>query len=301
MTAARTRGRFVKAVFQTPLAMADEAAGFLVARGALGCAIATPFKPGAKLPRVVPLEAFFARVTRSELDAIGDAMRAAGMLAADGRRPHPQAIVDPGWATMWMKRFKPLRIGRRWLIVPPWSSDRDKSRRDASRLKLIIEPGRAFGTGHHATTAGALRALERAAAERPFRSGLDVGTGSGILAIAMKLLGVDDVMGIDLDADALDNARENARLNHLERTLRLTSIPLARVNQHFYLITANILASTLIEMAPKLTRLLARDGRLILGGILAGEADRVLGHYRSALRCVASSRYRGWATLVLAR
>jgi ribosomal protein L11 methyltransferase len=296
MTAARTRGRFVKAVFQTPLAMADEAAGFLVARGALGCAIAKPFKPGAKPPRVVPLEAFFARVTRSELDAIGDAMRAAGMLAADGRRPHPQAIVDPGWATMWMKRFKPLRIGRRWLIVPPWSAERDPS-----RLNLVIKPGRAFGTGHHATTAGALRALEQFAAEHRFRSGLDVGTGSGILAIAMKVLGVDDVLGIDLDADALDNARENARLNHLERTLRLTSIPLARVNRHFDLITANILAATLIEMAPKLTRMLARDGRLILGGILAGEADRVLGHYRSALRCVANSRYRGWATLVLAR
>ncbi len=276
--------------------MADEAAGFLVARGALGCAIAHGSRPGAKPRAVVSLAAFFTRVTESQLAEINRVMRAAGMLTGGARPPRLSTIADPGWSTMWMKRFKPLRIGRRFQIVAPWSMDRDPA-----RLNLIVKPARAFGTGHHPTTAGVLRALERLAAERRFRNALDVGTGSGIVAMAMKLLGVQHVSAIDIDPEALENARENATLNHLSAALEFSSAPLNKLRRHYDLIAANILASTLIEMAPTLVRLLARDGRLILAGILAREAADVLRRYQPSLRCVFIGRSRGWATMVLAR
>ncbi len=226
-------------------------------------------------------------------------MRSAGMLAGGARHPRASTIVDPGWATLWMKRFKPLRIGRRFLIVPPWSSERGSAR--SNRIVLIVKPARAFGTGHHATTAGVLRVLERLFAERSPRSALDVGTGSGILAIAMKLLGAQTVSAIDSDPEVLENARENAKLNQLEAELEFSSAPLNALRWRYDLIAANILAPTLIEMAPTLTRLLAPDGRLILSGILACEASEVLRSYQPALRCVSIARDHGWATMVMVR
>src|ERR1700674_3636356 len=279
--------------------MADEAAGFLVARGALGCAIAQSFRPGVKPPKVVSLEAFFTHLTESRVAGLTRELRSAGMLARGARHPHARTIVDPGWATLWMKRFKPIRIGRRFLIVPPWSSEDGSGR--GNRILLIVKPARAFGTGHHPTTAGVLRVLERLFAERRFQSALDVGTGSGILAIAMKLLGVQTVSAIDSDPAALENALENAQLNQLEHKLEFSSAALNAIRRRYDLIVANILAPTLIEMAPALTRHLARDGCLILSGILVREAGEVLRSYAPALRCVSIGRDHGWATIVMMR
>ncbi len=195
-----------------------------------------------------------------------------------------------------MDRFEPLRIGRRLLIVPPWNSDIV-----TRRLKLVINPGQAFGTGHHPTTYGALATVEKLCAARRFEHALDVGTGSGVLAIAMRLMGVGQVSAIDIDALALENARENAMLNSLGGKIRFATTPLARLRRRFDLITANILSSTLIGMASALTRLLASRGRLILGGILNREAAGVLSTYQPRLRCLGVRRDRGWSTLVLAR
>jgi ribosomal protein L11 methyltransferase len=223
-------------------------------------------------------------------------MAATGMLARPSRSPHRQVIADPGWATAWMDRFEPLRVGRRLLIVPPWNSNVV-----TRRLKLVINPGQAFGTGHHPTTYGALATVAKLCATRGFEQALDVGTGSGVLAIAMSLMGVGRVSAIDIDALALENARENALLNSLGGKIRFATTPLARLRRRFDLITANILSSTLVGMASALTRLLASRGRLILGGILNREAARVLSTYQPRLRCLGVRRDRGWSTLVLAR
>lgn len=195
-----------------------------------------------------------------------------------------------------MDRFEPLLIGRRLLIVPPWNSDIA-----TRRLKMVINPGQAFGTGHHPTTYGALATIEKLCATERFEHALDVGTGSGVLAIAMRLMGVAEVRAIDIDALALENARENAALNSLASKIRFATTPLARLGRRFDLITANILSSTLIAMAATLTRLLARHGRLVLGGILNREAPAVLRSYGPPLRCLGLRRDRGWSTLVMAR
>jgi ribosomal protein L11 methyltransferase len=293
--ALRAARNYVRIAFEVPAAMVDDAAGMLFAEGAMGCAVSGDHR-SAHRHATLELQAYFDRLGRSRLAAIRQAMTAAGMLARPGRTPRRQLIADPGWATAWMDRFEPLRIGRRLLIVPPWNSDIV-----TRRLKLVINPGQAFGTGHHPTTYGALATIEKLCATQGFEHALDVGTGSGVLAIAMRLMGVAEVRAIDIDALALENARENAALNSLASKIRFATTPLARLGRRFDLITANILSSTLIAMATTLTRLLARRGRLVLGGILNREAPAVLRSYGPRLRCLGVRRDRGWSTLVMAR
>jgi ribosomal protein L11 methyltransferase len=276
--------------------MADEAAGMLVACGALGCAIQGMRRAPARGRTVVKLEAFFPRLSAAKLLTLGRAMEEAGMLAPGACEPCPERIVDPGWATLWKKRFQPFRIGRRFLVVPPWNRAPEPG-----RMSIIVEPGRAFGTGHHPTTHGALLTFERLFAGRRFERALDVGTGSGILAIAMRRLGARKVLGIDVDRVALENATQNARLSDLSHGVRFASTPLRRITGSFDLIVANIVSATLIELAPELERLLAPDGRLVLGGILKGEARGVAAHYNSRLRLIDTRLDHGWATMVFAR
>jgi ribosomal protein L11 methyltransferase len=278
--------------------LADEAAGILVAGGAIGCAIAGMKLPRAREQKTVALEAYFDAISASELSRLKLTLEQAGMLADGVVDGSARRIVDPGWATLWMKRFGPFRVGRRFLIVPPW-----KRAAEPGRTTIVVQPAQAFGTGHHPTTAGALRALESIVIAHAPKSILDAGTGSGILAIAAALLGhrSAEMIAIDIDPTALENARANAHLNGVEKSIRFSSVPLASIHRHFDLIMANILSGTLIELAPHLKRLVAPGGRLVLGGFLADEADEVSGHYRSPLRCLSRKTHRGWTTLVMAR
>jgi ribosomal protein L11 methyltransferase len=289
--------KYVQVAFATPAAMVDDAAALLVAQGALGCAVGGDHR-SAYRHATLRLDAYFDHLSRPRLAAIRRTMAAAGMLARPGRTPPLRIVADPGWATAWKDRFEPLPIGRRLLIVPPW-----KAGVATDRVRIVINPGQAFGTGHHATTCGALAAIEKLCAARRLGLGLDVGTGSGVLAIAMRLMGVGEVRAIDNDALALENARENATLNRLggRGGIRFATTPAARLRRRFDLIAANILSPTLIAMAAPLTRLLAERGRLILGGILDREAAAVLRAYRPRLRCLGVRRDRGWSTLVLGR
>jgi ribosomal protein L11 methyltransferase len=253
-------------------------------------------RPGARPLKNVTLEAYFDRVTQREIETIRRAMAEAGMLASNGAVLGVRRITDPGWATLWQRRFRPFRVGTKFLIVPPW-----RPRREAGRLSIVIQPGQAFGTGHHPTTSGTLRAIEDATVAARPRTALDVGTGSGILAIAMAALGVHDIVAIDVDPIALDNAEDNAALNRVAERIRFSAVPLASIRHRFNLITANILADTLIELAPRLGRMLSPAGRLILSGILAREVPNVVSHYAPPLKLAARSVNRGWATLVLVR
>lgn len=308
--AGASRRSYTRAIFRTHAHLADEAAGILVAGGAIGCAVAGMKLPRAREAKTVALEAYFDRISASDLSRLRLMMEQAGMLAdatrdgaaADGaRHSSVRRIVDPGWSTLWMRRFGPFRVGRRMLIVPPWKRENQRG-----RTTIVVQPARAFGTGHHPTTAGALRAIESLMGAHAPKSILDAGTGSGVLAIAAALLGKGDglereIIAIDVDPTALENARVNARLNGVEKSIRFSSVPLASIHRHFDLITANILSHTLIELAPHLRRIVAPGGRLILGGFLADEASEVLNHYRSPLRCLSRKTHRGWTTLVMAR
>src|ERR1700733_10278432 len=228
-----SRPFYRKATFETPAGLADEAAGILVANGALGCAVERGGRAGARSRRPVKLEAYFTKLQPAKLRAIRRTMRAAGMLTASHRDGSPQAIRDPGGATMWQERFEPLPIGDRFLIVPPWNRTREPG-----RISITVLPRQAFGTGHHPTTSGALLALDEITAQQKIERAIDVGTGSGILAIAMTILQVRKIVAIDVDGIALDNARENAELNGVAKQISYSATPLARVRGKFDLAVA---------------------------------------------------------------
>ncbi len=286
---------YYKMSFETAARRADDAAGLLVANGALGCAVERGAKLGPRSNKTVALEAYFDRLGPARERAIRRVMEAAGMVARDhGNRA--ARIVDPGWTTMWKERFRPLRVGAHFLIVPPWNRTCE-----ADRVSIVINPGQAFGTGHHPTTAGAIDAIERLCAEGGFSSALDVGTGSGILAIAIALMGARSVTAIDHDPEALVNARENAALNRIARRISFSNTPIERVRGRFDLVTANILSSVLIRMAPELKRVLTGGGRLVLGGILRRESKSVAAAFAPDLRLLETTIRRGWATMVFAR
>lgn len=289
-----TGNTFVQVSFRVKSEMADEAAGILIVGGAIGCDVAEMTRPNARPRSSVTLQAYFRKITTAQLRELKE--RIAGMLVDPRGRPRLDRLTDPGWSTAWQSRFKPFRVGRRFLIVPPWHR-----RSESRRLSIVIQPGRAFGTGHHPTTAAALRAIEDFLRAGKLKRALDVGTGSGILAIAMARAGVREIVAIDVDAVALENACENAAQNGVARSIRFSIVPIGSFRRRFDLITANILAPTLIEMAPKLIARLAPRGRLILGGILAREARDVLRAYVPALRCIDRATVRGWTTLVMAR
>jgi ribosomal protein L11 methyltransferase len=280
--------------FQVPSDKADDAAGILVAYGSLGCEVRkVARRAGAAThgkPRVL-LRAYFDQITAATLKRLQSKLQAAQILA-DGSAPEQQEIEDPGWATMWQARFAPLRIGRKFLIVPPWQTDRDPK-----RITLIIRPGQAFGTAHHPSTAGTLKVLEQICVDHQIGHALDVGTGSGILAIAMIKLGVGDVAAIDIDRTALENARANAKINQVAGRIRFSSTPLDAVRGVFGLIAANILSSTLIQMAPDLMARLRNHGHLALAGILQREAQSVADAYTD-LCCVGWKDEGAWTTLI---
>jgi len=288
---------YVRLQFDLPAADADQAAAILVAHRALGCEVSkirSPRPAAARKPRQVRLKAYFDRLNDTDLRRVRRALESAEMIAGSARL-QSETLIDPGWATMWMTRFEPFTVGR-FLIVPPWNHEHR-----TDRIRLVIQPGQGFGTGHHGSTYGVMRLIDDLCEKRSLTRALDVGTGSGILAIAMRLLGVGDVTAIDIDPVAMENARENAELNHVSKRVRFSLVPIASLRRHFDLITANILSSTLIEMAPRLIHRLAPEGRLILAGILAREASRVIDAYRPAMRCIDRRTDRGWTALVLAR
>jgi ribosomal protein L11 methyltransferase len=294
---------YTRVIFEAPHATADDAAAILVAHGALGCELVRPSTPAHRgmNPRArrrdIRIVAWFDRTTPATIARLTRMLSAASMISKaplDGSPP--DQLEDPGWATTWRKRFAPLPIGNRFLIVPPWRGATDRD-----RIAIVIRPGQAFGTGHHPSTAGTLALVEDVCSKRDIARALDVGAGSGILSIAMRKLGVPEIVAIDADPTALANARENAELNHINHGLRISAVPLSSIRGHFDLIVANILSSVLIAMAPRLKVRLRSGGRLILAGILTREARAVTAAFRPELRRLRSRTDGAWTALLLAK
>jgi ribosomal protein L11 methyltransferase len=164
---------------------------------------------------------------------------------------------------------------------------------------LRLTDSAAFGTGHHPTTALCVEALEEALTISIPDSVLDVGTGSGVLALAALMMGVPRAVGLDIDPDALQIAAEHARLNNLADRLQLVLGGPDVVGGTWPLVVANVLAAPLIEMAPVLVRRVASRGRLILSGIsLSLESEVRLTYQRFGMRHVRSETRAGWVVLV---
>lgn len=188
-------------------------------------------------------------------------------------------VADRDWLAEWKKGYEPIAVGQRLLICPSWKRDRAK---ETDRIVIEIDPGMAFGTGTHETTRGCLEMLEK---YWPSRSGsgslLDVGTGTGILAIAAIKLAPDSrVVGFDVDPEAVEVARENAAINGVADEIEIEVNKLGSFHgQEFDVVLANLTADALIPLAPEFPLVMKPQGALIVSGVLREQANDV----RSAL------------------
>lgn len=179
---------------------------------------------------------------------------------------------EQDWAEAWKEHYRPIRAGRRVVVRPPWYDYRPES----DDLVVVLDPGMAFGTGTHQTTRLALMLLEEELS--PGMTVLDVGTGSGILAIAAALLGARAVRGVDIEPVAIRRAAENVRLNQVADVVQLevgSLDPEAAEPVTYDLVVANIIARVLIDLAPALVRSVRPGGRLILSGIIEPKEEGV--------------------------
>jgi ribosomal protein L11 methyltransferase len=230
------------------------------------------------------------------------ALVAAASDAATAQTLAFETLAPTDWVRKSLEGLKPVDAGR---FVVHGSHDRSRVR--ANRIGIQIEAALAFGTGHHGTTRGCLLALDRILKGRRPRTILDVGTGSGVLAIAAARALRRPVLASDIDARAVTIARENARLNRAGafiETLYRAGIGTRHFRQRapFDLIFANILLEPLRVLATPMARLVAPNGQVVLSGLLLAQATPALASYR-ARGLVLSRRIRleGWATLVLTR
>jgi ribosomal protein L11 methyltransferase len=172
---------------------------------------------------------------------------------------------------------------------------------------VIIHPGMAFGTGQHATTLGCLEALETLATPPPARA-LDVGTGTGVLAIALAKLGVKKVVALDLDPQAITAARGNVRRNAAGTRVSLAckplekAVPIAPAKHGYPLVVANLYVDALVELAPAIARRTAPGGHLVTSGVLRSQQARVRAAYaKPEWRLVSAKRRGAWVTSIFER
>ncbi len=176
-------------------------------------------------------------------------------------------IDEEDWGKNWKEHFKPFTIVPGLVIAPTWDTYRPK----AGEVVITMDPGMAFGTGHHATTSLSLEFIRETLAKKSGLTLLDVGTGTGILGMAAVLFGAGAVLGIDNDPDAVSAADENVRRNALQESMQVSLAPLASLAEPYDIVVANIVHDVLIGMADDLIHMLADGGTLILSGILAGD------------------------------
>jgi ribosomal protein L11 methyltransferase len=211
-------------------------------------------------------------------------------------------VAEEDWAEAWKAHFKPLKLTSRLVIRPPW----EEYAAQPGESVIIIYPGMAFGTGRHASTRLCLQALEQVwdqglpASTNPWEV-LDVGTGTGILALAAASLGAE-VLAIDLDPEAVAAALENVRLNNLMDRVWVEGTPLTSLRQRFALILANITAPDLLQLAEALTARLVHEGVLIISGFLVEDAESLETRYQAlGLHQMGFLTQEDWGALIFRR
>lgn len=209
--------------------------------------------------------------------------------------------LDDGWRERWKQYFKPLQASPRFVVAPPWETPVVP----AGQHLLVIEPAMAFGTAQHETTALCLEAIDAiyAAGDGP-ETVCDVGTGTGILAIAAGMLGAKRCFGNDIDPNAVLAARDNLRLNPsvAGRDIVFEGTPIQDVAGTFELVIANILTPTLILLAAPISARVAPGGRLMLSGILVDQAPEIVGAFSAhGLSHLGTAAKNGWVRVDFAR
>ena len=188
--------------------------------------------------------------------------------------PRTEVIAEEDWNATWKKEFTPFAVTPGLIIKPSWESYTSSP----GEQVIEMDPGQAFGTGHHASTRLALHLLKLVFADpKPPATVLDAGCGTGILAMAAALWGAKRVVATDNDPMAVEATRDNSRRNQLNDIIQADITPLNEIDTPFPAVLANITADVLLAMAADLVRLVNSGGHLILAGILAGDQEAEIG------------------------
>jgi ribosomal protein L11 methyltransferase len=220
----------------------------------------------------------------------------AGRATVSFRKVRPQ-----DWAESWKRHFRPIEIGGALLVKPSWSGRRPR----AGQAVVVLDPGLSFGTGQHPTTAFCLEQLTARRVPGRQQSFLDIGTGSGILAIAAAKLGYQPVQAFDTDPAAVRVARKNATQNRVARRLRIHRQDLIRLpirgGAKFDVVCANLTSDLLVPQAKRVVNRLQPTGRLILAGILQTQFAEVTRTYAArGLKLIATAQKREWQSAAFA-
>ena len=244
-------------------------------------------------------------------NAVDQARERLGHLQAFGLRPigdlELRTVHEADWAEAWKAHFPVLRAGRRIVIRPTWR----RHRPTGDEVVVALDPGMAFGTGLHPTTRLCLAGLERLADEGRITHGtardgsarvLDLGCGSGILAIAAGRLGAGEILGLDTDPIAVESSASNARRNRMARRFRSRQGSLPSGEPAFDLVLANLIASLLVSLAPGIRGELRPGGHVLASGIFVDREPEVRAAFEDAgLRVIARDSEGDWVALTVLR
>jgi len=296
----RPRRLWRRVVVETPAGLVEEAADMVAEISGAGVEITMALPPALPGPteRVIGYLAGDDTADGQESllrGALAALATRSGVPGAIGVRCEP--LLEEDWGAGWKEHFHPFHVAPRLVVKPSW----EPYEALAGEAVIEMDPGMAFGTGLHASTRLALGFIEEICAGAPPNGVLDVGTGTGILAMAAALRGASRVIAIDNDPDAVVAARDNVARNDLAGRVDVGDRDLGAIDGTFDLVAANITADVLLPLAPRLAERLAPCGALVLAGLLAGEQTREI---RAAceglgLLCAGERSAGEWAALLL--
>lgn len=304
-----TTTTWIEVLIDVPAAAADPVAAELAELGCAGVTVEnrqldtfTPPDADEVLSAAPTLCAYFPAPADTAVLLAAIVERLAWLSTAfPGWQPQPpqvRPVNHEDWAEGWKQHFPVTRIGRRLVIRPSWEAFTP----GPDDVVIELDPGMAFGTGTHGTTRLCLEALAALCETGVPQRVLDVGTGSGILAIAAAAFGADRVVACDIDAEACAIALENAECNGVDAAINFTIAPLEELEDGFDLVLANILAEENIRLAPELVKRLAPGGSLVLSGILIEKETLVTTAFsRFPLSAPQISHNEDWSCIVYRR
>ena len=228
-----------------------------------------------------------------ELSRFRDVLRSSGLDPAFSFEY--SLLPEKDWNENWKETFSPIDIGKNLTIIPSWL------KKDTNRIPVIIDPGMVFGTGYHETSQACLVLIEKISELNRKETCLDIGTGSGILAIGAAKVGFKQVAAVDIDPMAIDAAARNVEENNLSNVV-IREGDIFAVNGSFDLIVANLLSGILVDIAPEIASRLNPEGKAILSGMLTGQEDEVIKACEKTGLSLSETVISGkWVTLVFSR
>ncbi len=281
-----------------PLSFGEAVSNFLIEQGSPGVVQEkVPGRAGRQKERIIayfPHDRSFPRRERK----IRNYLFSLGGLRSGFSLQH-RVIREEKWAEAWKANFKPLHATPRIVVKPPWEKYTEKKR----EIVIEIDPGMAFGTGTHPSTQLCLRALEETIPCFPHMPAvLDVGTGSGILAIAALKLGAKEILAVDIDPVAVTCARKNAAANQARGGIDFRLGSPSDLRRIFDIVVANLLPQEILGSAAPLSKRVGSRGFLIVSGILRGQKREIAAAFAERGLAVWHSReLKGWVCLVLRR